>query len=164
MALSLNYFKKERIMKLFSILFVCTMIVSCATTKNTAATADTTETASKPERNIQLKSSIGEFTDSEPFTIHSVRREGNLLFVDVSFTGGCGVHNFKMIGNQAIMKSIPAKRSVMIAHAVHREECKDVVKKTLEIDISALAMAQTPGSEIVLILKGWDKEISYIFE
>ena len=151
-------------MKLLAIIFVSATLFSCATTKNTTATVDSTETPSKPERNIQLKSSIGEFTDSEPFTIHSVRREGNLLFVDVSFTGGCGVHNFKMIGNQAIMKSMPAKRSVMIAHKVPREECKDVVKKTLEIDISALAMAQTPGSEIVLILKDWDKEISYIFE
>ncbi len=153
-------------MKFIYIVLVGIVAFSCGTTKETneSVQSETVESQQKPERNVQFKSSLGEFIDSEPFTIHSVRREGNFLFVDVSYIGGCGVHNFKMIGNPAIMKSMPAKRSIMIAHEVPREECKDIVKKTLEIDITALAAAQTPGSEINLILTDWENEINYIFE
>lgn len=154
-------------MKLFSFILISALLLGCGTTKGTTETVETSETAatnSKPERNIKLTAEIGEFTESEPFQIHSVRREGNLLFIDISFTGGCGVHEFKVIGNRAIMKSMPPKRSVMISHSVPREECNDTVKKVIEIDISALAASQTPGSEINLILEGWEQEINYIFE
>lgn len=151
-------------MKLISILFITALLLSCGTTKETSSNVETTKTATKPERNIMLKAETGAFTDSEPFDILAVRREGNTLFVEISFVGGCGVHNFKVIGNKATMKSLPAKRSFIIAHEVPREECKEPVKKMLEIDITELAESQTPGSEINLILQGWEEEINYIFE
>lgn len=154
-------------MKLFAIILLSATLLSCGTTKNNndseVKTSDTTVT-SKPERNIMIKAEIGRFVESAPFNITDVRREGNTLFVNVNFTGGCGEHYFKVIGNPAIMKSMPAKRSVMIAHDVPREICEDMVSKVLEIDISALAESQTPGSQIILLLDGWEKEINYIFE
>jgi len=164
MALSLDKAVKQRIMKLFSILAISLFVSSCGTTKNSTQTEEIEMTSSKPERNYQMKSSIGEFAASEPFTIEAVRNEGNLLFVDISFVGGCGVHNFKCTGSNSIMKSLPPKRSVQISHDVPRETCENNVKKTLEIDISELAASRTPGSTIMLLLDGWDEEIKYVFE
>lgn len=151
-------------MKLFSILAIGLTLLSCGSTKDVTTTETVETTPSKPERNIMITAEIGDSKASEPFKIHSVRVEGNLLFVDVSFVGGCGVHNFKAIGSQAIMKSLPAKRSLVITHEVPREECDDTVKKVLEIEMSALAEKQSPGSTIILLLEGWDDEIKYVFE
>jgi len=151
-------------MKILSILLISITLFSCGTTKNNTEKEVKTDETSKPERNIMIKAETGQFIESEAFNITDVRREGNTLFVKINFMGGCGVHNFKAIGHIATMKSMPAKRSFMIAHEVPREECQELVNKTLEIDISELAESQTPGSEINLILKGWEEEINYIFE
>lgn len=159
MALSLKHSRKRKIMKLLSIILVSIALVGCGTTKNNETTDVT-----KPERNYMMKAKIGEFGESAPFEIHDVRVEGNLMFVNITFEGGCGVHKFKMIGSPMTMKSMPAKRSVQISREIEREECKDTVKKILEIDISELADSQTSGSEIYLLLDGWDKEIHYTFE
>lgn len=153
-------------MKAVQFLTLAILLVACGTSKKSVSETggETNTSTAKPERNIQLIAETGDFVESDPFDILAVRREGNLLFVDISFMGGCGVHDFKVIGHKAVMKSMPPKRSIMIAHSVPREECNDLVKKTLEIDISALAPSQTVGSEINLILKDWDEEINYIFE
>jgi len=154
-------------MKFTAFLLVGIIALSCGTTKNNTNSEDMineTNVTSKPERNIKITAEIGDFSDSEPFQILDVRREGNLLFVDINFIGGCGVHEFKVIGNRAIMKSMPPKRSIMVAHSIPRETCQDTVKKVLEIDISALAPSQEAGSTIVLLLEGWNQEINYTFE
>ena len=151
-------------MKLLSILLGSIILLSCGTTKNHETTEETTTVNTKPERNIMIKAEIGQFTESEPFNITDVKLEGNTLFVYVDFIGGCGVHNFKAIGNIAIMKSMPPKRSFKIIHEVPREICEEKVNKVLEIDISDLAESKTSGSQIFLILDGWDKEINYTFE
>lgn len=152
-------------MKSISILALIAIFFSCDSTKTIIET-ETIETidTGKPERNVMIKAGIGEFTDSEPVTIKNVRLEGNTLFIDITIIAGCGVHNFKLTGSPAIMKSNPPKRSVKIIHEVPREECSDSVNKILEVDISALATSQTSGSTIYLLLDGWDEEIKYVFE
>ena len=152
-------------MKSLSILALIAIFFGCDSTKKIIET-ETIETidTGKPERNIMIKAGIGEFTDSEPVTIKNVRLEGNTLFIDITIIAGCGVHNFKLTGSPAIMKSNPPKRSVKIIHEVPREECSDSVNKILEVDISALATSQTSGSTIYLLLDGWDEEIKYVFE
>lgn len=165
MALSLGDTRKNRTMKIFAIIILSATLLSCGTTKEVLET-EVTETmeSTKPERNVMIKATLGEFTTTEPVTIKKIRLEGNTLFIDITITGGCGVHNFKVIGNPGIMKSLPAKRSFKIIHEVPREECSDKVNKILEIDITTLAVSQTPGSEIVLLLDGWEEPISYIFQ
>jgi len=152
-------------MKSLSILALIAIFFGCDSTKKIIET-ETIETidTGKPERNVMIKAGIGEFTDSEPVTIKNVRLEGNTLFIDITIIAGCGVHNFKLTGSPAIMKSNPPKRSVKIIHEVPREECSDSVNKILEVDISALATSQTSGSTIYLLLDGWDEEIKYVFE
>ena len=152
-------------MKSLSILALIAIFFGCDSTKTIIET-ETIETidTGKPERNVMIKAGIGEFTDSEPVTIKNVRLEGNTLFIDITIIAGCGVHNFKLTGSPAIMKSNPPKRSVKIIHEVPREECSDSVNKILEVDISALATSQTSGSTIYLLLDGWDEEIKYVFE
>jgi len=152
-------------MKSLSILALIAIFFGCDSTKKIIET-ETIETidTGKPERNVMIKAGIGEFTDSEQVTIKNVRLEGNTLFIDITIIAGCGVHNFKLTGSPAIMKSNPPKRSVKIIHEVPREECSDSVNKILEVDISALATSQTSGSTIYLLLDGWDEEIKYVFE
>lgn len=147
-------------MKYLFILAMFFSFVSCGTKKNAVNTenqsTDYTITM-KPERNVMLKAKIGEFRESDAFEINDVLLEGNTLFVNISFTGGCGKHSYEVIGNRAVMKSLPPKRSFMIAHDAVDEKCESLTNKTLEIDLKNLASAQTPGNTIMLLLDGLDE-------
>ena len=161
---------KFEVMKIASILVLSLILFACGTsedvikqTSTTEETGGTVNEESKPQRNVMLKSRIGEFIESDPLTIDSLRLEGNTLFMTVTYSGGCAEHKFQVIGSPAVMKSLPPKRSVQIAHDANGDSCRGMVTRILEIDLTNIAYNPTPGSEIILLFKGSDKSINYIF-
>ena len=153
-------------MKTIAFLFVGLLVFSCGTKNNEVKNTDKTENMdqTKPEANIKIKARFGMFDPSVDFEIKSIKVTGNTMFVDITFVGGCGVHDFDMVGNLSIMKSMPPQRKVKIIHRSKSELCKSIVSKTLEIDITDMANDKTPGSVIYLILEGWEERIEYTFE
>lgn len=119
---------------------------------------------SKPNQNIELTAIIGELTDSDPITITSAQINGNKLFLTVEYSGGCQEHTFQMVGNLAVMKSLPPKRSIRLIHESNDDHCRALITENLQINIEALAADQRAGSEIILILDGYGKELKYIYE
>ena len=153
-------------MKAIAFLFIGLLVFSCGTKNNEVKSTDTTETMdqTKPEANIKIKAHMGMFDPSSAFEIKSIKVKENTMFVDITYVGGCGVHEFDMVGNLAIMKSMPPQRMVKIIHTAKSELCKSIVSKTLEIDITDMANDKTPGSVIYLILEGWEERIEFTFE
>lgn len=153
-------------MKFLSLIFTFSLFVGCGSTKEAAILpADAQdveqmaeEVQTKPERNVKIKATIGEFTQSDLFDIKSVKIEGNLMFIDISFSGGCAEHSFKMIGNAAIKKSLPPIRSIQLVHENNDDVCRSIVNKTIEVDITDLGYSR---GEIMLQLDGWKGNISY---
>lgn len=153
-------------MKAIAFLVVGLLFFSCGTKNNEVKNNDKTENMdqTKPEANIKLTAKFGMFDPSSPFDIQKITVKGNTMFVDISYPGGCGVHEFKAVGNLAIMKSMPPQRMMKIIHTAKSELCKSIVNKTLEIDITEMANDKTPGSVIYLLLEGWEERIEYTFE
>ncbi|MDX2360153.1 MAG: hypothetical protein QNK23_05075 [Crocinitomicaceae bacterium] len=149
-------------MKVLSILAAGLLLISCANTKETTAMAP--EEAQKPQRNIAVTAQLGEFKKGDALTITRSKVEGNILYLMVAYSGGCTEHTFEVIGNPILMKSLPPKRSVQLVHHANGDTCREWIEQTLEIDLSALAADQTPGSEVILVVEGIDQELSYIFE
>lgn len=117
-----------------------------------------------PDQHIELIASIGELKESDPITITSALIEGNTLHLTVEYSGGCQDHSFEMIGSMAVMKSLPPKRSVRLIHESNDDHCRALITQNLRINIEALAYAKEKGSEIILILDGYGKELKYIYE
>lgn len=116
----------------------------------------------KPQRNYSVEATLGKFPESDPIDIDSLWLDGNTLFLNVSYTGGCALHKFEFVGDLAIMKSLPPQRNVKLIHYNGADSCESIVKQTLEIDITDLAITEATGSEIVLLLN--KHRINYIFE
>ena len=150
-------------MKVLSILAAGLFLISCANTRETTPIVEEQD-GNKPGRNITLKATIGEFKKSDAFEVTRVKLEGNTLYLMVAYSGGCSDHTFEMIGSMAMMKSLPPKRSIQLVHDAHDDTCREWIEKTLEIDISELAPKQEHGSTVVLILDGYDQELTYTFE
>lgn len=144
-----------------SILF----LMGCGTKKELDQVDETAiNVESKPDQNIKLTARIGEITESDPVTITSAQITANTLFLTIEYSGGCEDHTFEMIGNAAVMKSLPPKRSVKLIHEANDDHCRSWITQNLEINIEDLADAKKAGSEIILILDGYGKELKYIYE
>ena len=164
-------------MKIYLLIATGSLLISCARMKGptsvmteeaTVLNSEAIETVVrndlKPERNIKIIAQIGEMKDGDPIKIQGVRCKGNILLITVSYGGGCGEHSFEVNGSKAVIKSIPKKRSVKLTHTNHKDYCKSIVEKTIEVDIKELSGIKKRGSKIFLLLDGWGEAIEYIFE
>ncbi len=141
-------------MKLFSILVLSAFLFSCNNTKEVL----------EIEPIDVKKAQLGDISqESDPITINSVLLEGNTLILEVEYSGGCEDHSYDLIGSEGVMKSLPAKRSIKLIHHSNGDSCRELVSETLKFDIKALALNETTGSEIILLLDGTKESISYVF-
>ena len=155
-------------MKTILLLSVLAVLLSCAETKiMTVSEEEVVESTDNPNTDVaikHIKAKIGKFMESDHVDIESVIVKGNALFIAVSYSGGCKEHELELIGNPLIMKSLPPKRAIQLYHNANGDSCRSLVNEILEIDITDLAYSQTEGSEIILVLEGWEEEIKYIFK
>ena len=82
----------------------------------------------------------------------------------VTYSGGCKEHSFDMVGSQNISKSLPPIRQIRLIHNGNEDHCRELITRTLKVDLSDMAYSKTSGSEIVLNLKGAREPINYIFQ
>jgi len=144
-------------MKILSAFAICTLLFACANSRK--ANNNIEETKQEP-----IAAQLGDVTaDSDPLTIKSASIDGNIITIDVEFSGGCEEHWVDLVGSFAVMKSLPPKRSIKLMHTANGDACRKVINETLVFDISALASSQTPGSVITLILDGFKGELTYTY-
>ena len=121
----------------------CLSIVSCKQKQETAIVAE-------------------EPTFSEaPFTIESAVIEGDTLYTTVSFSGGCGEHEFSLKANGAMMKSLPPKQPLSIIHSSTNDPCRAHIVQEKKFDISSYR--GTPSGVTVILLENWNQHLSYSY-
>ena len=134
------------------------MIISCGTNKKLAEEQVKNSTT-------MIKAKIGEINlASDAITIADVKVKGNILLIDISYSGGCKDHSFEMIGSKMIAKSLPPVRAIQLIHHANNDQCKKMILQTLEVDLKDLAYEQKVGSKIFLTIDGWKERIEYTFE
>jgi hypothetical protein len=155
-------------MKFTVLLFFLVFIFSCKTQKNNQRCI----LSKKQLTDTTLKATLVNYSSyllkkengSDPIKILDAKIIKNQLQLNVSYSGGCEKHNFKITGDSSISKSLPPIRSVELFHFANGDACKKLIIEELLIDLSELAYKQEEGSEIYLSLNGWDQKISYVFK
>ena len=98
---------------------------------------------------------------STTFRFKNVKIEGDTLFANVEYSGGCGDHKFEMEPNGFLMKSLPPKQPVQIIHLSTVDHCRSLINEDLKFDISSFR--GTPHGSTVLLLKNWTSDIIYSY-
>jgi len=99
--------------------------------------------------------------DFEPdFTILNAEIIGDVLKIDVSFTGEKGDHDFDLFWNGSIMKSLPPKAMLHLVHKKTSDKGKKEVVMNLEFDISMFKRKEY-GDTIILLLEGFEQQFRY---
>jgi hypothetical protein len=80
----------------------------------------------------------------DPFTVYAVSLDGDNLVVDVSYSGGCGSHDWQACWNGDVAESMPYQVFVSIGHNANGDSCEMEVTDTLTIGLGELADVSTP--------------------
>lgn len=149
-------------MKNITLFVLSIALLSCGTRKN--ATKDEQSNSTAKPKETMITATIGELSKtSDPMTISSIQIDGNVMTVEVTYSGGCGEHSFQVIGSSTIAKSLPPIRSIQLVHNANKDECKKMIIQKIKVDISDLAYKKESGSEIYLTLEGWKEKVKYTF-
>jgi hypothetical protein len=155
----------------YSVLFfLLTIIFSCKTQKNNKhcfLKKKKTEQTENTLKAIIIDSSSDttkKERTSDAFKILDAKISKNQLLLNVSYSGGCEKHSFKINGDLQLSKSLPPIRSVNLIHYGNNDACKKLIIENLVIDISDLAYKKEDGSEIYLSINGWTEKIHYVFK
>jgi hypothetical protein len=150
---------KTYIMKFLFFLSIALFVLGCKTTEEVIVDQP------KVDARLNVIATLGEINvPSDPTTISNIRIEGNTMFIDMSYTGGCEEHTFKVVGSEAISKSLPPIRSIQLIHSAKGDQCKKIVEETLTVDISKITYKPVSGSIIYLVIEGWNNKIEYSYQ
>ena len=98
---------------------------------------------------------------SDPFEIISIELNNNILKAILSYKGGFNNHDFQLIGNDMISKSLPPRRTVKLIHHANNDSCNLKKIDTLFFDIRPLSYNLEIDSQIYLDLVETNYSILY---
>lgn len=73
--------------------------------------------------------------DGDPFQVEAIRLAHDQLEIDVSYSGGCRGHHFRLVWTGALTRSIPPHASFRLLHDAAGDPCKAIVRETLHFDM-----------------------------
>jgi len=173
LVLYLNQQQKNIVMKYIFILALI-IFASCKTVDNVKSengktnNEQTNSEGGIVERKyepIEIKAEIGRIEREQTTSVQIIksRIEGNTLFLKIGYSGGCEKHNFKVIGNPMISKSLPPIRSIELVHLNSGDTCREYIEQQLIIDISDLAYEKENGSKIKLQFSGMEEMLMFTY-
>lgn len=153
-------------MKTVTYLFLALVALSCGTKKNAEngeVKTEKNETTPVTMDIVKVWAKTGEMSKEhgDPIQIDTVEIRGNIMYIDVTYSGGCEEHSFEVIGSNAIAKSLPPIRAIQLVHNANGDTCRELKKVKLEVYIDELAERKEVGREIYLTLDGWKNRIYY---
>jgi hypothetical protein len=96
--------------------------------------------------------------------INSMRIEDGVMYLNVSYSGGCEEQSFELRGAELIMKSLPPKRSLVLVRDDKGDACREWITKDLKFDLKPVMLNEDPTQQIIFILSNNQQEIYLINE
>jgi len=99
---------------------------------------------------------------SDSFDTKKTRINGDTLFMDVSYSGGCKNHVFTARHNGNYMKSMPPQLNLYVDHQANGDGCRELVQETIAFDLKACKVGKT-GTVVLLINAERSQKINYTY-
>lgn len=88
--------------------------------------------------------------------ISNVAISGDALSLDVSYSGGCESHRFRLCWDGAVMESSPPQVNVTLIHDANMDACEAYITDGLSFDLSSAGL---PSGEVIINFDG--ESLSY---
>ena len=97
---------------------------------------------------------------SDPFELKGIILKGDSVDVTVVYSGGCAVHSFEFIWNEAITNSNPPVIDLIIKHDANGDACKTNITETLTLGLNNLGEGVKFPDVSFSVLNGGDPDDS----
>jgi hypothetical protein len=94
---------------------------------------------------------------ADPYILNSLALTGNILTVDLSYSGGCEVHDFELCWDESYVKTSPEKITPFLSHNANNDPCDGPVTESLEFNLKPVrdhhdtATQSSTGNLIVVL-------------
>ena len=151
-------------MKLFTGLLLLLLISSCKVEKEVSTEKEVDKIINR-QNTLKITAYKGskDTENSENYTIKDIKIIENSMLIELHYLGGCGEHSFKMVGLSIPQASLQPVRQVQLIHTSINEECKEVKRVLLEVDIRELAAQKIAGTKTYLNIDQWNSKIEYVY-
>jgi hypothetical protein len=139
-------------------------IAACGTSRKLRKDPQTAEAIAHKPFMFEVKAVIQDTAQAgkDAYKLSKSRINGDTLFVDVEYSGGCKDHVFTARHNGQYMKSMPAQLNLMIDHNGNADACRELIKETLAFDLRG-ARYGSSGSLILLLNGERSNKITYTY-
>ena len=86
------------------------------------------------DKPIQIKELAEVPIDNAPVTMSSVEIKGDIVTLEVSYSGGCGTHEFNLFVSNLFMESNPVQTESILSH-VTEDACEALITEKLTFDL-----------------------------
>lgn len=127
------------------------------------------KTEATPATTMQNHPEVVTITDyqrpSNPalLSIVGAKIEGDLLHIDVSYSGGCTEHSFRLIFSGNYKKSMPPQASVYLEHDAKDDSCRSLVEKSLIFNVRKMRFPPEKPGTLILSIEGWNEQLKYVY-
>jgi hypothetical protein len=158
-------------MKKYTLLFVSvatliiasTIFTSCKSRKartNESNDISVESVSQKPEIKPVLLDTTHYGRDA--FDASNIRVNGDTLFIDAEYSGGCKEHMFTARHHGNYMKSMPPQLNLFVDHEANGDRCRELIKRTIAFDLKSCRVGKS-GTLILLINADRSKKVTYTY-
>lgn len=137
-------------------------MLSCKAKKATSSETDTSVAQTDEPKAVVLDMNYQQPKENGNFEILNASIDGDILTLEVSYSGGCEEHEFNAYFNGLFMKSMPPKASIFIHHIDHGDNCRSVVTETLKFQLDAVKSPSKSSDYTVMVgMNGYEGFLTY---
>ncbi len=131
----------------------CLSSTACKSKKDMADKGDKKTTEAKQDSNVSAVTVNSNFMrpkTNPAVSIEKVSIDGNILNLEVSYSGGCEEHAFELISTNMYKKSMPPQLNLYLKHTNNGDACRKLIMDTLQFNIEDVKYPG--GGDLVLLI------------
>jgi len=97
------------------------------------------------------------------YTVHSAKISDNILWLTVSYGGGCKEHQFEMLFNNAYSESEEGSSAIKLTlkHQGNNDRCRSIVRENIRFSLKGLQ--NNAFKNLNINLTGWEGNLLYAY-
>lgn len=81
---------------------------------------------------------INKIRKGEAYSINNVKRVGDFLQFNLSYSGGCKIHDFEIIWDGIVYTDEPCHMNLLLIHNANNDTCEALITRTIVVNLEEL--------------------------
>ena len=81
---------------------------------------------------------INNINTGEFYSINEVKREGDSININLSYSGGCKQHDFQIIWDGIVYTDNPCRMNLLLIHNSNNDGCEALITETISVNLKEL--------------------------